>query len=288
MKKLLFIIFTLFLSAGSVHAADVSVVAPKVIENPGQFTVLVNLDTGGATINSIDITLSYPTDLLLFKGYKEEGTIKKMWLMSPKEEDGSIHFSGIIPGGVDGVYDPDKTGLQPIPLAILLFSPKENGSGSFTITHSEILQNDGFGTSLLHATKDSSLQVSLVENPTYSSESSGTDTVPPEPFMIEYIPSGLFSKTPSMISFRTIDLGSGVEKYQVKKVRGSWKDVVSPLPTPKGLLSRDVVVRALDFNGNSREAMITIPGIVSPRQLGIVALLCVASYFLFFVVKRKR
>jgi hypothetical protein len=160
MKKFLIIIALFFLNAFIVNASDVSILAPAVINNDKSFDVTVALDTGGVNINSIDMTVSYPQDILAFKGYKEEGSIKKIWLKPPTESLGAVNFSGIIPGGVEGVYNPDKNGLQPIPIIILIFSPKDYGSGEFTITHSDILQNDGKGTPLVHSINNSSIVVS--------------------------------------------------------------------------------------------------------------------------------
>ncbi len=286
MNKFLIILAIFFTYTCTVFAADISVLAPVTINNGGQFNVTVNLNTDGVSINSTDVTLSYPKDIVSFKGYKEDGAVKKIWLVSPKDTDGVIHFSGIIPGGIDGVYDPDKSGLQSIPLVQLLFLPKSNGTGEFNITHSEILKNDGMGTELQHSTSNASITISTLQ--TQISENNNNDTQPPEPFIIEYIQSGLFSKTPSMISFSTTDASSGIEKYQVKTTNNLWKDVVSPLPTPKGLVKRGIIVRALDFNGNSRESGVEIPGFLSPLQLFGIFIVFITCYFAFFVVKRKR
>lgn len=287
MKKL-FLLLSIFFIYATAFAADVSVIAPTTISNKGQFNVQVNLNTDNTSVNSVDITITYPKDILSFKGYKEDGAIKKIWLTSPKDTNGVIHFSGIIPGGVDGVYDPDKNGLQPIPLVQLLFSAKGSGTGTFAIIHSDILQNDGVGTSLVHEDKNARIVVSLTSEQTVTNESDYADKDLPDPFVIEYIQSGLFSETPSMISFFATDASSGIEKYQMKNPNGSWKDVVSPLPIPRGILKREVIVRAIDFAGNSRESDVEIPGIVSPLQLLGIIIFCLACYFTFFVVKRKR
>lgn len=289
MKQFLLITSIFFLHTLVASASDVSIIAPAIVNSSKPFSVLVNLDTGGTTINSMDITLSYPKDILLFKGYKEDSSIKKIWLVQPKEEDGSIHFSGIIPGGVDGLYDPDKSGIQPIPLIELLFSPNRSGQGDFVITHSDILKNDGIGTLLTHDIKNANISVSISPDLQIETDNNNfTDIDPPEPFSIDFIPAGFFSKTPSMISFFATDLGSGVEKYQIKTASNGWKTITSPIATVKGILKREVVIRAVDFNSNSRESSVEIPGILSPLQLLGICIFCLTCYFTFFVVKRKR
>ena len=287
MKKFLFIIGIFFTHTLVVYGASLSITTPVKVENSNQFSVLISLDTGGTPINSVDIIMSYPEDIVYFKGYREDDSVKKIWLITPKDEGGKVHFSGIIPGGVDGLYDPDKLGLQPIPLAVLLFTPKANGYGEFSIIESNVLQNDGVGTNLLHDKISTPLLVELSN--TYSSYGADNqDKELPEPFTIEYIPSGLFSKTPSMISFFTNDNLSGIEKYQVRDGHSVWKDAVSPLATPKGIVKRSVTVRAIDFAGNVRESSVEIPGLVSSVQLLGIFVLFIACYFVFFVVKRKR
>jgi hypothetical protein len=288
MKKFLFILSIFFLHTTAAQAALVSVVAPQAVSGTKQFSVLVYLDTNGTSVNSFDISLSYPKELVTFQGYKEDGSIKKSWFLSPTDESGAIHFVGIIPGGVDGVYDPDKSGLEPIPIASLLFSPKSSGSGKFILTHSDIRQNDGAGTSLAHKDKNASIIISLNPNEAEENEKDSFDLKPPEPFTIEYIPASFLSKTPSMIVFFTTDSESGVKKYQMQNLNNSWKDVISPWPVRKGILKRDVTIRAIDFNGNVREARAELPGLLSGLQLLALFIFGVLCYFIFFVVKRRR
>jgi hypothetical protein len=267
-------------------AADLSIVAPDNLNTGKTFSISVNLDTDGVPINSVDITMSYPKDLLTFKGYKEEGSIKKLWLVTPVESGGLIHFSGIIPGGIDGLYDPDKEGLQPVPIIQLLFLAEKPGDAKFVITDSLILKNDGLGAPLLH--QNNNTQITILPNDLPIDKTEIKDTEPPEPFTIEYIEEGLFSRTPSMVIFMTTDKSSGVEKYQMHQGNNSWKDVTSPLPTSKGLVKTTLTIRALDFYGNAQQAEIEIPGILSSLQLFIIIILCGACYFIFFVVKRRR
>lgn len=285
MKKIFIIIGIAFINIHTAYAASVFVVSPSEVTNHTNFNVMVKLDTGGSEINSVDIILKYPRDLFTFKGYREDNVIKKIWIIQPKDTDGVIHFSGIIPGGVEGIYDPDKPDIQPIPLVSLLFTPKINGTGDFTINHSEILKNDGYGTPLSHEEKSSSTLVSI------DNDSQVTDTEDkelPEPFIIEYIPSGFFSKTPPMISFFTTDKGSGIEKYQMKNSRNIWLDVVSPVPVTRGIVKSQISIRAVDFSGNIRQSSVEIPGLFSPLQLFSILMFFGACYFVFFMVKRKR
>ncbi len=190
MKKFLLIIAIFLTNILIANAASISVSAPKSSDINQNISVLVNLDTDSTSINSFDITLSYPNDLVSFKGYKEEGSINKLWISQPKDIGGAINFSGVIPGGVDGVYDPEKGGIQPIPLITLLFSTTNEGSGDFIIKNSNVLKNDGLGTTLSYEVNNSSIVISKLESK--NSDESKVDINPPEPFEIQYIPAGLF------------------------------------------------------------------------------------------------
>ncbi len=287
MKKFLFFIFILFfLKANQTLASSLSVISPDNISNNKKFEVRVELDTNGTLINSFDITVSYPKDLLKFEGYKEEGSINKSWYITPTDKNGLVNFIGIIPGGVDGVYDPDKKGLQPIPITRLLFSPKSNGIGEFKIINSSILENDGLGTPLVYDVNNSRISISI-SNINENSENK-SDNEPPLPFDIEFIESGFFSKTPSMIIFSTTDKESGIKSYQIKKTDNIWRDVTSPLAISKSLLKKDIIVRAVDYSGNERLSSIQIPGLVSGRQLILlVSVFGLGLYVFFFYKKRK-
>lgn len=288
MIKRLFTILIFLLSFSVAHAADVSIVAPNSIDTAKQFTVLVHLSTDDVLVNSFDMSISYPKDLLTFGGYKESESIKKIWILSPKDEGGTIHFTGIIPGGVSGVYDPNKTGLQPIPLVALIFSPKGNGSGDFKIINSKILENDGKGTELEHNVNNHSFTVALPIGTEKIDIKDTTDTEQPLPFTVVYIPSGFFSQTPSLISFSTTDNNSGVKMYQLKGNKGEWIEVQSPLAVPRGLVEKSVIIRAVDYSGNSREASVDIPGILTSGELFVILLIFIICYLVFFVVKRRR
>ncbi len=288
MKKIFIVIALIFIPAFAVHAADVSVTAPESVEKGGPFAVIVNIDTGGVSINSFDITISYPKSLVTFEGYNEYDSIKKMWLQSPIDKSGLIQLSGVIPGGADGLYDPDKKGLQPIQLVKLLFSPKESGTGSFTIIHSDILENNGLGSPLIHGNKSSDVTILPSALGSATVDANTNDIEPPVPFTIEYIIAGFFSKTPSMIVFSATDIDSGINKYQVKIGNGSWIDAKSPLAVSKGLIKKDVTVRAIDYSGNIREARVQVPGLISTTQFILLILGLVVCYLLLFMVKRKR
>ncbi len=171
MKKIilagLIFVSTIALCSSSASAAAniffSSPVEPGIGEN---LEIVVTLDTGGVSINAVELVINYDSDLLSFNGYSEENSIIKLFIEPPRAEQRpadivwglpwkkKIYLSGIIPGGVAGVYDANKkdepAGLSPIPLVRLFFSARDTGNAKFFFESSKILQNDGLGTPLPH------------------------------------------------------------------------------------------------------------------------------------------
>ncbi|MEK7585895.1 MAG: hypothetical protein AAB477_01515 [Patescibacteria group bacterium] len=290
MKKLIIILVFLgsFITA---KAADISFDVPSNINVGQKFSIDIVLETGGVSINSIDIGVSYPKDLLVFKGYQESGGIIKLWLKHPEDKSGVIQMSGIIPGGVEGLYTPNKTTLGPLTLVRLLFVAKELGGGVLSIDHSTVLLNDGYGTELSHNKLNNSINITKDKGVGFEAtvENSNTDDAePPEPFDLSLVKSSYFSRTPSMLIFSAIDSVSGVKKYEMND-RGEWATVSSPLPMYRGFFSKQVTIRAVDYSGNIRESNIIIPGILSTISLvSIAILILVFAYTRFSWYKKKR
>lgn len=183
MKKLLFL-FTilcasLILFSQDASAADIYFSSPDETKVGENIELVVNLNTGGVFINSIELVINYDDDLLTFNGYSEDNAIVKLWIYPPRvkpslsassidaEQAGKIYLSGIVPGGIAGLYDAKKEGnldeLKAIPLVRLFFTAKKAGSAHFSFGDSKILQHDGVGTPLPHG--EVSKMVLIKDNP---------------------------------------------------------------------------------------------------------------------------
>jgi len=173
MKKLLFISI-IFLSgliffAGSSFASNISFETEPTVNTGENLDVVVKADTEGVLINGIEFIIDYDQNLLSFTGYSDDNAVVKLWINPPEEKEGKIYLSGIVPGGVLGLYDANKKGesrsneLSPIPLVHLFFTAKNTGKANFSFVDSKILQNDGQGTPLGHNTLQA--EVMIKENP---------------------------------------------------------------------------------------------------------------------------
>ncbi len=292
MKKItLFLIaiaMTCFLYAGKVFAADVSVSAPETVNVGQTFEVDVNATTDGVLINSADIVLSYDKSSMVFSGYKSDGTVIGLWVKPPTEKNGNINMSGIIPGGVSGVYDPNKKGLGAIPLVRLLFTATKEGDAKFSFVKTEILQHDGSGTKLNHAEINGEVLIKESNSEVRVENQKGVDTEKPEPFKITLLESSALGQTPLMITFKANDVGSGIKEYKMSIGGSNWQNTQSPQTIEKAILGYTVTIRAYDFNGNFEDSHIEIPGLVSPGALCIViALLAIFCFVGYKVIKYR-
>jgi len=283
--KLIFIFIIFILTSGCLPAsvfatggaASVSFSVPANARVGDTFPVLVNVDTGGVSINSVDIDVGYDQSLMSFTGYKGDNSVVKLWVQTPAEKNGTISMSGIIPGGASGLYDPTRKGLGPVPLIELLFTAKVAGSANISFVQSQILENDGNGTELEHNETNNNVPIGDASSAPFAGSDKSFDNTPPEPFTITFVGSSFFSSTPPMIVFNATDTGSGIKGYQVKIAGGGWQDAESPSPVPPNLFSRIIVVRATDFYGNVRDSSIVIRGILPTKVLLIILILLIFS-----------
>lgn len=261
MKKLLFI-FIIFLSfSGKAAATGVFITVPEKINVGDNFEVLINADTGGELINSVDMAIDYPEDLISFAGYKNDETIIRFWIESPSEKDGKIYFSGIVPGGVAGLYDANKIGLGTLPVARLLFVAKQIGSSEVSFLKTKILKNDGKGTPILHNQSNAQVTIIKTENDNPKNNSL-IDKASPESFEIAFVKSSIFSATPGMLIFRATDIGSGIKQYKIKTSALGWQETKSPQAVSQGIFPKNITIRAFDFYGNYKDVGISIPGLL--------------------------
>jgi hypothetical protein len=146
---------TLFLSPDST-----STVAGKTFE------VSVFLDTGGNTINTLDVFIKFPSDKLQVVSPSIGKSIIGIWTSPPgfNNSIGEVHFRGGIPA--PGTNTPN--GL----ISTITFRAKSVGIATVSFgSNSKILLNDGYGTNVLTNMRGASYNISLPqsEGPTITS-----------------------------------------------------------------------------------------------------------------------
>ncbi len=211
----------------------------------------VYLNTDGENINTVDIEIYFNSELFTFVGYKEQ-TFKN-WIIPPKVVDNKIYFTGIVPGGIEGIYDPNKKDLTAIPIINLSFKAKATGNASFIFVKNEVLKNDGEGSVLEVDKRD--LNINIIEKLDPIIENK-IDNTPPLPFEIKIIEN---EETGKLLVFNTTDLESGVSFFKVRD-NFQWKKIESPHKLDKPFFDEVLTIRAYDFNNNFIESSIAIDG----------------------------
>jgi hypothetical protein len=296
MKKILILIalFCFFLCSRTFASGTLFLDAPESFAVGQKVPVILYLDTGGVSINSIDVTLTLSDSEFQLVGYQDYKGLIKFWITPPKQEGNTIYFVGGIPGGVSEVTEGITT-KERIPLVVLLFETKEPGQKIISIENSVILQNDGEGTTFDHTR--SGIRMTGVGNFIAGKEekedpfTESTDITAPVFEQISLIPSSLLSKNPILVTFSAADEGSGIATYDAyiggKKVR----QVESPLVVNKKIFSYTVLVEAYDLYGNKQTASVSVPGILSGDWYiwGLVLLLITGvSFYIVRVTYGKK
>lgn len=291
MNKFLITIVIFFMLGYSscAMAASISLYSVQSVNVGDKLKVSIKADTEQIAINSIDLTLSYPENLVEFIGYEDKQSLVKMWISPPHVENGQVKMSGVIPGGANGLYDINQKELGQIPLAVLVFKAKNSGSTHLYFTKTQILKNDGFGSELAIVSNDLTFSIkndSLKDKVTIPNEyfvaEDQKDVNPPNPFTIDLIDPSILSATPQMVAFNATDDESGIKYYKVKINNGEWDEVQSPVSISRGLFSKDVYVRAYDFSDNYRESSISVPGSLELNYFLWAILVIVLSSFIWY------
>lgn len=279
MKYFLFCLIVLFSLTSSVFASEIYFIGVNQVEIGETITLPIYLNTDGENINTIDIEIYFNHELFEFKGYEEQ--VFKNWVIPPKVENNKIYFTGIVPGGVEGIYDPNKNGLSDIPIIILSFKARSIGNASFIFVKNEVFKNDGQGSSLSLAKRD--LNISVLENTSKEGENKIKeikDNKSPLPFNISIIEE---EETGKILIFQTTDLESGISSYKIKNGE-NWDTINSPYKLTKPFFNEILTIRAYDFDGNYSESSIEIEGYFNIYIFYFV-LLILASIFVRKLIK---
>ena len=241
--------------------SDISVAAGQ------EFSVDLMLDTAGSDMNAVAGTIVFSDSLSLEKIY-DGGSIVSLWVKAPNpESDNSISFSGIIPGGFDGVLEPYSDIKRPGRILTVVFKAKAAGKGNISVRDGQLLLNDGQGTKAEYIAKD--LEWQAVENISQSDQTTVSVSAALEDGDAPEIFSPQLVKDPSLfsgqwfLSFAAADAKSGIERYEIQESLSSvpaednWRATSSPYLLQDQSLRHYIFVRAIDRSGNVR--LIVLP-----------------------------
>lgn len=255
------------------------------------FLVEVKMDTEKETVNAVQLKINFPPQLLEVVNISDGGSVFHLWPEKPRfsNEKGEINFVAGIPGGFNGQGKIVSIAFRAI------FSDEVPIFGQVYFNeNSKVFLNDGQGTeaktTLLPAFFEISPRESTVIKDQWQ-EKLYQDKNPPQPFNIEILRDPLIFDGRYFLYFQTIDLESGIDRYEIKEGRGDWKVVEPPyyLVDDQNLKTK-IIVKAIDKAGNERMAEFVpyLPFYKKPSFiLLIVLLILILIFILKFILKSK-
>jgi hypothetical protein len=237
---------SLFFAPISLSAAVISMSSQKSSFVTGEeFLVQAYIDTKDASVNAIEGSFLYPSNLLDLTGVRIGDSVISVWIEQPTStSEGSISFSGIIPGGYSS-----PQGL----LSTFVFRAKARGEGAIAVRDIHAVENNADATALPSTGKSLAFTVSSLDSGESPKEAPIKDYDAPENFSIEIARDTSLYGGQAFLVFATQDKGSGVAGYEVKEgMWGTWQKAESPYPLSDQTLTKKIYVKAVDTNGNTR------------------------------------
>lgn len=285
MKKNIFLTIFIFLFPVQLLASEIFFFPDSVstIEN-SEFETKLFIDTEGKNINAVDVEISVPNDLKV-KDLLHGHSIITLWIERPNFSENKIRFSGIIPGGFSGVLGtgPDKAGE----LLTLVLESKDKATKDLEIDFSEILLNDGHGTS----DEVSAKVFTYVYSENEINYQRMIDKTAPDEFEPEIVRSDLFDNK-FVLFFSTRDGESGISHFEIKEGENDWEVSESPYLIKDQSLRSKILVKAIDKSGNLKivEAIVgeDIKTSLSKNGLLLIIIILITVLVLWIARKRKR
>lgn len=274
-KFLLLVPYSLFLIPSFTHAAVSVFLDPANISvNPRDTFVLnIRIDTGGDCVNAIDAKIKFDSTILKAVDFGRGQSLISLWIDSPKidQNAGIISFSGGIPGGYCGRVsgDPGLTNM----LGKVVFLPIGTTPAATHVEmadDSEILLNDGFGTKAQVAYHGADITIGTGTGTANAwLDEVRSDTIAPEPFIIELDREPMAYNGKYFIAWSTTDKQSGIDHYEVLETdpwkfgfsffgdsekKAFWTRTESPYVLSDQNLRSKILVKAVDKIGNEQIA----------------------------------
>lgn len=283
-SKLKILITTLLcLLPGSIFAATVRLDVPVTVGVDEDVIAHIVIDTEGESINAISGKILIDGDSISISQVRTGGSIVSLWIEEPKYENGSIFFSGVIPGGFNGASGP---------LFDVMMKGISEGALVAEFSNIIVLKNDGLGTRAEVNSPRSTINVSEGRyNPPLIVEK---DEIPPEPFdVVVERDEDLFGGN-YFVVFSAQDKGSGVDYYEVQEGKADsineskWVVAESPHELSDQELASFVFVKAVDREGNTRISKLRPqkPPVVF-KYLVYALIILLLVYIVLRLVKRR-
>lgn len=244
-KSLLFLLLYVTFTAAPALAADVQLITNKTSLGVGEgFLVSVRINSA-ESLNAVEGKVVFTPESFSVRDIRYGNSVINFWVDSPEvQQDGSIHFSGITPGGFNG---------ENKEIFSFVVEPRLSGSQQIGIKDLQVFLNDGSGMKASINTQG--LTVSISPEQKNTNEKALVDNEMPERFWLSIANDPNLFDGQYFLVFATQDKISGIAKYQVKEgVFGRFVDAESPYVLKDQKLTKKIFVKAIDKSGNERLA----------------------------------
>jgi hypothetical protein len=257
--------------------------APTTVAQQQQFYVDVAIDTHGMSINGIQGSVTFTDTTLTFVRAETGNSNITLWVDQPTLRGNTLTFSGIIPGGFNGLINPfDASHKLPGVVTRLVFAGKAQGDASISTSHVSVTDNDGQGT--LENLADAAAPF-IISTDVSPSVYKSADTVPPTLTASVVQEKELFDGQ-YVLLFTASDKESGIDHVQLKEGDGAWTTIQSPYllhdQSRKGIL----LVRAYDVAGNGANVSIAPLAPSQTSTIAIILLALIALIILYGIHKK--
>lgn len=278
--KISIIIFILSLSH-AVFASTLSVVTNnQPVKTGGLFDVSIILNTDSNLINTIEGDLIYDKNLTSVEKINIGNSFISMWVEKPSlSTNGMLHFSGIVPGGVN---------LQKGEVFTVTMRANKIGDTKLSIDNANLYVNDGIGSKDQTKIEDSIIKIVQGQNGV-SEIVSSNDVISPENFKIVRTRSPYAFDNQYFVIFSTQDKGTGVDHYSVcEYTKNDCVKSDSPYLLKNQNAFYRVIVTAYDAEGNSKEVILTSPWLVLVVIIFVAVILVTVLRFRHRYLRKNR
>ncbi|MFH0951459.1 MAG: hypothetical protein V1765_03240 [bacterium] len=292
-RQFIFITAMIFGAVGQLQAAEFFwQPAEQIIGLNQQFSVRLLLAPAQQSVNAISGQVQWPSDLVELVSVNQGNSIVPLWITLVEHND-SYNFSGMIPGGFDGMLSPLSSQKQPGQILTLIFSAKQIGQGTVSLVEAEALLHDGQGTADQVTTSTLNFTVQDTAVPELVDNLPKLDKKAPEKFTPQLVQSPDLFDNQWVLIFATQDKGSGLAYYTVQEGDEEFSPVISPYLLKNQDLHEKIIVRAIDQAGNVQEVVVqadqSMIWYANPIFYGIIiAGVLVFTACCWFIIKRRK
>lgn len=289
MKKI-FVTFAFFFASSLAFpcmAAEVFATYPLSSVSPGSsISVPIELYAKGTPINAIEGNVRIPANMRL-ESVSDAGTFVSIWIERPNESDSVLRFSGIIPGGFEGVLTPYSQTLSAGRLFTLKLKAVSEGIASIVPEITNAYQNDADQSRISVSSRGTTIYVKAESQSINEPELK--DTKPPEAFKAVIGRDKSLFDGRYFVTFATRDGESGMYFYTVEEGSREAETAVSPYLLKDQSLKLRIIVRAYDQAGNYQESWIEPVNEQVGMDLALTVIFIILAVSAFFaLIKRLR